>query len=196
MSQTTQAERLDDTDAVESREGYRVSKFINLDPDHLETESGWYYSDQIPSEDRWISAIPFRHVHQPFAEPNWRAEAFESPFERNFRNRIAHLSISSRWWREGISPPSQESKKKALQIFKYLANSQGLVPDRIDASIEGGLTFTYRNYETNRSMIVEVYNGLEVAGVVNEGSAVIYSEDVEDFDFAGLILAFKEEGTA
>jgi hypothetical protein len=195
VSQTAQADRLDDTDTVESRDGYRISEFINLDPDPLETESSWH-SDQILSRNCWFTAIPFQHVNQPFAEPNWKAETFESPFERNFRSRIAHLSISPRWWLEGVLPPSQKSKEKAVEIFKYLANSQGIVPDRIDPSIEGGLTFTYRNYETNRSMIVEVYNGLEVAGVVNEENTIIYSEDVDDFDFAGLVLAFKKEGAA
>lgn len=194
MSQTAQTDRVDETDAVESREGYRIpSDFIYLDPDSLETESGWYNVDQILSENLWVTAIPFQDPHQPFAESNWGAESFESPFERNFRNRLAHLSISSKWWREGISPPSQNSKEKAFLVFRHLANTQEIVPDRIDASIEGGITFSYRNYSTGRSMILEVYNGLEVAGVVNEGSKIIYSEDVEDLDFTSLILAFKEE---
>jgi hypothetical protein len=194
MSQTAQVDRFDETDAVETVGGYAIrDNIIYLNPDPFDTESGWHSVDQVLTGNLYVTARTFEQPHRPFAEAHWGAEPFESPFERNFRNRLAHLSISSRWWRDGISPPSQNAKEKAFQVFKHLADTRGIVPDQIDASIEGGITFSYRNYGTGRSMVLEVYNGLEVAGIVNEGATIIYSDDVEDLDFTSLILAFKEE---
>jgi hypothetical protein len=116
------------------------------------------------------------------------------PLERHVRAELFHLRIPWRWRAEGVLAPSWESRIQAFAIFRNLLSTYGLVPRDIDPSIEGGVTLTYRHHESERVLVLEVYNGFEAAGVVSDDRKVLYSEDIQDSELDTLVAIFR--GTA
>ncbi len=79
---------------------------------------------------------------------------------------------------------------KAFEITKLLLREDEIMPRRVAASVEGGIALTYKHPLFDRSMILEVYNSLEAAGVVSEDEEVVYSEDIKDSQLSSIVKIF------
>lgn len=79
-----------------------------------------------------------------------------------------------------------ECKLKAFDICKHLFQEYNLIPDRIAPTKEEGVFLAFDSSKGNRTLIVEVYNDLEVGYLVNDNACkqILHSEDITDYDFA------------
>jgi len=59
------------------------------------------------------------------------------------------------------------------------------MPIRINPTREEGIFISYRNFNNNRELMVEVYTNLEVAALVNDAAnkRILYSEDSKGCHF-------------
>jgi hypothetical protein len=106
------------------------------------------------------------------------------------------LHLPSHWAENGIAPPNQPARMKAFDICKKLFESFNMVPDMIAPTVEEGVFLSYDNHvnSADRSLVIEVYNDLDVALLVNDNSAksVVFSSDIKDFDFGNAVGKLTE----
>jgi len=116
---------------------------------------------------------------------------FTPPTESHFRNRILQVRLAAKWILEGIQPPTAECRTQAYEIWQRLYAKFGLLPVRVSASVDGGITFSYEHATNGKTLIVEAYNDLEVAALINDSKRIVYSENVKAFDFDCAFLEFN-----
>ena len=117
--------------------------------------------------------------------------AFTPPTESHFRSRILQANLPARWILEGAQPPTTECRIKSYKIWRHLYTTFGLLPVRVSASVEGGIMLSYEHATNGKTLIVEIYNDLEVAALVNESKKIIYSETINDSDLDCAFLVFN-----
>lgn len=125
------------------------------------------------------------------AEPTWTSVPLLGPLELHILRQMQRLHISWKWRSHGVLAPSWECRIRAFRLFQWLLHEHSLVPGSVDASIEGGITLTYRHYFSNTVMILEVYNGLDISGVVSTGKEILYSEDIVDTQVHSIVEIFR-----
>jgi hypothetical protein len=96
--------------------------------------------------------------------------------------------LPAKWILKGTQPPTVKARELAYEVWESLYRKFGLLPIRISASVEGGITLSYHQPINGRVLAVEVYNDLEVAALINEGRTIVYSEDVKNLDFDNIFL--------
>ena len=105
------------------------------------------------------------------------------------------LHFPKDWVEEGVIPPNMVAKEKALAICKKLFKRYNLIPDKISPTKEEGVFLCYDNvnYNTDSSLIIEVYNTLETAALVSNNllKKNDYHEDIKDMNFKNVIQKFK-----
>ncbi len=117
--------------------------------------------------------------------------AFTPRTESHFRNRILQAKLPAKWILAGVQPPTAECCAKSYEIWQHLYNKFGLLPVRVSASVEGGITLSYENATNGRTLIVETYNDLEVAALINDSKRIAYSENIDALDFDCVFLEFN-----
>ena len=108
------------------------------------------------------------------------------PVTWNINQRIGSLSISSRWKEENIDPPNINAKELAQNVAVQLFNNYELIPMKILPSVEGGITLFYKSIVNSAIvLIVEIYNDLEIATLVNDDreKKIITSTMIHNHDF-------------
>jgi hypothetical protein len=116
---------------------------------------------------------------------------FTPPTESHFRNRILQARLPAKWILEGVQPPTTECRAKAYEIWQRLYTKFGLLPVRVSASVEGGITLCYEHATNSKRLIVETYNDLEVAALVNDSNRIVSSENIKALDFDCAFLEFN-----
>jgi hypothetical protein len=75
-----------------------------------------------------------------------------------------------------------DAKKMAFEVCQKLFKNYDFIPDKIAPTKEEGVFLSYDSFNayTNRSLVVEVYNNLEIAVIVtnNDSKQIDYSEDL------------------
>jgi hypothetical protein len=106
------------------------------------------------------------------------------------------LPFPARWEAEGIERPNLVSKKESLSVLEKLLKEHQLIPISIAASIEEGICITYNHVSgwQDKSLIIEVYNDLNIALIVtdNKKKEIIYGQDIHDGDFEAAVEAYKD----
>lgn len=74
------------------------------------------------------------------------------------------LIFPDRWLSEGIASPNLASKKKSFEICQFIFFQRKIFPSKIASTKEEGIYLSY--IADNKSLIIEVYNNLEVAAIV------------------------------
>jgi hypothetical protein len=116
---------------------------------------------------------------------------FTPPTESHFRNMILQARLPAKLIFEGVAPPTTECRVQAYEIWKCLYKRFALLPVRVSASVECGITLSYHHATNGRILVVEVYNDLEVAASISDRGAILYSEDVKGLDFDNIFLRFN-----
>lgn len=97
------------------------------------------------------------------------------------------------WEINGIQRPSQQCRKNALSLAQKIFKEYFCLPVRIASSIEEGIMLVYFDQNKARSLKIEVYNSLEIAGLVNQNKSIKLCIDVNNSsDLEQLFQAFKE----
>lgn len=121
---------------------------------------------------------------------------YKSPFYKHIVDLIFKgLSFPNDWIEEGISPPNIDAKTITKKICLNLHDSYGLIPIKIAPSKEEGVFVYYKHFNNDRTLLVEVYNNLEVAALVNDeaNKNIVYSEDIKTLNFINVIEKLIEE---
>jgi len=108
---------------------------------------------------------------------------FVPTVHRRLADTIVRATLSDKWLKEGIAPPNVKSKAVALMTVIFLYEKFHLLPQRIAASVEEGITLVYQHYLFPRTMTVESYNDGQIAAVVNEAKNVLFCGTIEKTDF-------------
>lgn len=105
------------------------------------------------------------------------------------------LPFPRRWEAEGIDRPNMAAKIESFSIIQKLLEEYQLIPISIAASIEEGICITYNNVTgwQDKSLIIEVYNDLEIALIVtdNKKKKTIYGADVRNSDFETAVEIYQ-----
>lgn len=116
----------------------------------------------------------------------------ESHWEQKIFKR---LSFPRHWETEGIERPNVAAKTHCLALIKKLFAEYQLIPSNILPSIEEGIGIRYDNSAAweDRSMLIEVYNDLDIALIVtdNIGKETIYREDVREMNFNHAVEVYQ-----
>lgn len=113
---------------------------------------------------------------------------------KNLTLRILKAFYPKEWELENIAKPSISCRQRTADIAINLLKKFELHPDRVRANIEEGITLYYKNYENDKELILEVYNTLEMAALVNKDKKIIRCIDFEkedDANFNETIQFFK-----
>ncbi len=113
---------------------------------------------------------------------------------RNLTLKILKAFYPKEWELENIAKPSISCRQRTADIAINLLKKFELHPDRVRANIEEGITLYYKNYENDKELILEVYNTLEMAALVNKDKKIIRCIDFEkedDANFNETIQLFK-----
>lgn len=117
---------------------------------------------------------------------------FEPVFSHIKNKMIDQIHFRKRWEEEGIKPPNIACKYKIKDICRHLFEKYELIPQRVNASIEGGIFVLYLNPENKRTLSIEIYNDLDVAALVNdeENNKIINSQDITGMFFESIMKHF------
>ena len=107
-------------------------------------------------------------------------------------NMINNIVLRKSWEKQGILPPNVACKNEAKKLSFLLFDKYELIPNIVDASIDGGIYIRYWNSINNHSLFVEIYNDLEIAAVVNDENKkkILASENIENDNFDNIIKYF------
>jgi hypothetical protein len=116
--------------------------------------------------------------------------------EKVARMIFEQLHFPLNWEEEKISRPNMVSKNTALEVCKSLFDTYSLMPDKISPTKEEGvyMRFDYSSGKTKNSLIIEVYNTLEIAAIVtnNDTKEVKFTYDIERLQFKNAIQYLKK----
>ncbi len=112
---------------------------------------------------------------------------------KNLTLKILKAFYPKEWELENIAKPSISCRQRTADMAINLLKKFELHPDRVRANIEEGITLYYKNYENDKELILEVYNTLEMAALVNKDKKIIrcIDFDKEDANFNETIQLFK-----
>ena len=123
---------------------------------------------------------------------SWIVQTVSTPWtETYFRNTVLQAKLPAKWISEGVQPPTVKCRLLAYKAWEHLYTKFGLLPVRVSASVDSGVTLTYNHLTNGRTLFLEVYNDLEVAVVINDSKRIAYSENVENLDFDCTFLNFN-----
>lgn len=91
---------------------------------------------------------------------------------------VRQAAPTTRQLREGVAGPSSLSRKNSEILAIDLYESFDLVPERIAASVEGGILFAYKRGDGLR-LEIEVDNDGDIVGVISTSNQVIRSEIID-----------------
>ncbi len=103
---------------------------------------------------------------------------------KNLTLKILKAFYPKEWELVNIAKPSINCRQRTAFIAIYLLKKFELSPDKVRANVEEGITLYYKNYENDRELILEVYNTLEMAALVNEDKKIMRCIDFEKEDDA------------
>jgi len=120
-------------------------------------------------------------------------EKFVSPTSKHIDTLFLLMRFSKKWSDEGIAEPTMTCKVLASNMAKQLFFRESLIPIRVLPSIEEGIMLTYHNPENSKTLMIEIYNDGDIAGIVNQNKMILICHDVKNEDFKDLIDAFNED---
>jgi hypothetical protein len=103
------------------------------------------------------------------------------------------LSFPKHWLEEDVVPPNVACKTKAFELCRYLFEKHNLIPDRIAPTREEGIYLAFDTDSGDKTLIIEVYNDLEAALIVNDNiaKAILFSEYISNLEFSTAINCFN-----
>lgn len=122
-----------------------------------------------------------------------KASEKDSAIAKHLGQMLDSAPFLDEWKINGIQRPSQQCRENALSLAKEIFKNYFCLPERIASSIEEGIMLVYFDQNKTRSLKIEVYNSLEIAGLVNQNKSTKLCIDVNNrSDVEHLFQAFKE----
>jgi len=136
------------------------------------------FFDRVFQESKFVSTHELDELRNPFQSTmvlHWGFDKGEwiktekisaDPVYSHIKNNmINQIIFSERWKEEEIELPNISCINKANTICIYLYKHYAIIPQRVNASIEGGIFILYLNSQNQRTLSIEVYNDLDVAAL-------------------------------
>ncbi len=140
----------------------------------------------VPRETR------FQRSQYSIGQPAITTETKPRYVEDQLRGRVLSVSLPKWWLEEGAPPPMIGAKEKGADEVEDVYKFFGLIPEKVSATVEGGVFLKYFDRRTQNSLVIEIYNDLKVAAIVTRGKGIIASADVNNNeDLARVITKFK-----
>ena len=111
--------------------------------------------------------------------------------EEILKHKIFNVIFPPKWRNTDIMPPTVKCKEQTLDLVISLYRYYRLFPDRVSATIEGGMFINYRNSRSGKELSIEIYNDLDVAAIITKQNEIIRSYDLDDENFAEVIANFE-----
>lgn len=169
-----------------------LTSFINLNPSlFVPSPARKYDVEEITAPDkRFSESAVYEDAILSFTEKVIFKR--DDPIYEDIKNKIYHLSFPNRWEKDGIAKPNIHSKEETVKVCRHLFDEYELIPFRIVPTKEGGLTVLYEDFSNNRSLIIEIYNDLDIAALVNDNKnkSVISSVDIRSLNFSEIVKAY------
>jgi DNA-binding PadR family transcriptional regulator len=102
--------------------------------------------------------------------------------------KIQTLEIPMHWKNDKTENPNQVSRRNAYLICCLLHDKYKILPDIVSSTIENGVYLRYGNGP--KTFIVEAYNTAEIGGIVNKDKSILFSEEIQDFNFDNCVSIF------
>ncbi|MCP4137355.1 MAG: hypothetical protein GY754_40685 [bacterium] len=107
----------------------------------------------------------------------------DSYIKKQLLARLDSISYPRDWVNQGIKPINIQCKKLTEKVLLNLYENYHLIPTRIAPSIESAYFLKYINYDNNKELIVEIYNDLDIAALINKNKEIIFSFDSSTNDY-------------
>lgn len=101
----------------------------------------------------------------------------ESSQKKQLLAKLDSINYPKDWIAQGIKPANVQCKKLTKEILIELFEKYELIPSRIEPSIETAYFLKYNNYINNKELIIEIYNDLEIAALINQNKTILSSYD-------------------
>ena len=106
-------------------------------------------------------------------------------------NMLSIMKFPDKWETEKVAEPTQLCKMLTKDVAISVFYNEKIMPIRVSPCIEEGITLTYYKPESNRSLIIEIYNDGDIAGLVNQDKTILLSRDIVDDKFEELLSVFR-----
>lgn len=164
---------------IEERElNYRIQKW---DPEQFDDTSPNGEDEPVFVQvgDKWVE-LDLERIRS-------YSKDIESAILGHIDSMLSLMRFPEKWRLENISEPTSHCKDLAKETAEKLFYKAKLIPFRIAPSVEEGVMLTYYNQKNNKTLMVEVYNDLEIAGIVNQNKTILLSQDITNGNFEKLL---------
>ena len=120
------------------------------------------------------------------------SSTFIDPILEYLSARVYSIVIPDKWRLEEISAPTIRCKEIGSEIVRKLYKNYSIIPDRVSATVEGGIYLRYEDYRSENSLSIEVYNDLDIAAIVTKKKEILGSFDINDQNVEETIRIFKK----
>lgn len=116
-----------------------------------------------------------------------------SSIESIAKDIFEKINFPIAWEQEGVEKPNLASKSRAFDICKAIFFEYNFLPNKVAPTKEVGIYLSYENKSQSKSLIIEIYNNLEVAAIVTNNSkrTIEYSEDVYGLQLDNVVKVFN-----
>ncbi len=112
---------------------------------------------------------------------------------KHFEQLFDSATFLSSWEEDGIDRPTRQCREKTLALASDIFKNHYCMPVRIAPSVEEGIMIVYVDEDKDRSLKIEVYNSLKMAGLINQSRSIKLCVDlVTNSDINRLVRTFKE----
>lgn len=101
-----------------------------------------------------------------------QVEKQSAAFREHLVSMLANTPMSHRWIEEGVEAPTNECRQMYVDTAAEIFARFQLIPLRVSPSVDEGITVIYRSSDANRSLVIEISNDLQIAGLVNQGKNI------------------------
>ena len=135
--------------------------------------------------------IPKQSLHeftQHLAEKN---NALIEGVQKHIEQLLNACGFPQSWIEENINKPNHVCKEEVLRISTLIFEKYKLMPVRVAPSVEEGILLTYWQEEKNKTLKIEIYNDLEMVGLINKDKDIVTSKNIlHDQDIFTLVDNF------
>lgn len=134
--------------------------------------ASWLPEAEVTSTGRALGAVYWGTTDSPGRPRLTNAQS------DNLRARVDDAKLPESVLAEGAAEPTPECRSLAKALSVELWRKFALVPERVAANVEDGITLYFRNHRAGRSLVVEAYNTGEIAALVDQAGTILAAKDI------------------
>lgn len=114
------------------------------------------------------------------------------PIEDHLIAKVYSVILPEKWRSEGISPPTIKCKEISSELVLTFYHDYTIIPERISATIEGGIFVKYIDYVSGNCLSIEVYNDLDIVAIITNNKQIVKIIDIDDENIKKTISIFQK----